>query len=101
MRDGSLAKLGAFRTFYGTSGPDGLAVDRDGRLVVAHASLGAAFVVETDGSVSHVIRSPVGGSITNIAFRPGSSELLLTESDSGSVLIATLPAGGARLYSHQ
>jgi gluconolactonase len=100
QRDGALSKVGAFRTFYGTSGPDGLALDSEGRLVVAHASLGAAFVLSPRGEVTHVIRSPVGATVTNVAFRPGSSELVMTESQTGTVLVATLPAPGARLFSH-
>jgi hydroxymethylglutaryl-CoA lyase len=40
LPDGSVSKMGAFRTFFGTSGPDGLAATADGGLVVAHASLG-------------------------------------------------------------
>ncbi|MGL4287673.1 MAG: SMP-30/gluconolactonase/LRE family protein, partial [Phreatobacter sp.] len=31
LADGSVSKVGAFRTFFGTSGPDGLAVDQDNR----------------------------------------------------------------------
>ena len=46
LADGSISKVGAFRTFFGASGPDGMAVDVDNRLVVAHASLGGAFVLQ-------------------------------------------------------
>ena len=49
LADGSISKVGAFRTFFGTSGPDGLAVSQDGTLVVAHASLGGAFVLKSHG----------------------------------------------------
>lgn len=98
--DGSMTKVGAFRTFYGVSGPDGLAIDSDNRLVVAHASLGAAFVLDARGAVTHIVRSPTGGTITNVAYRPGTSELVLTESQTGTVLVATMPSPGAALYSH-
>ncbi|OZI16586.1 SMP-30/gluconolactonase/LRE family protein [Bordetella genomosp. 7] len=100
LADGSLSKVGAFRTFFGTSGPDGLAVDQDGRLVVAHASLGGAFVLNPRGEVTHFVRSPAGGTVTNVAFRPGTSTLVMTESQTGTVLTATLPAAGAPLWSH-
>jgi gluconolactonase len=100
LADGSLSKVGAFRTFFGTSGPDGLAVDADNRLVVAHASLGGAFVVEANGDVTYFVRSPMGGTVTNVAFRPGTSRLVMTESGSGTVLEADLPAPGVGLYSH-
>ena len=100
LPDGSISKVGAFRTFFGTSGPDGMAVDADNRLVVAHASLGGAFVMNARGEVTHFIQSPAGQTITNVAFRPGTNELVLTDSEQGTVLVAQLPTAGAPLFSH-
>lgn len=100
LPDGSLSKVGALQTFFGTSGPDGLAVTDDGGLVVAHASLGGAFVLNARGEVTHVVRSPAGQTVTNVAFRPGTRQLVLTDSATGSVLEADLPVGGAPLFSH-
>ena len=100
LPDGSVSKVGAFRTFFGASGPDGLAMDAGGRLVVAHASLGGAFVVNPKGEVTHFVKSPVGTTVTNVAFRPGTSTLVLTESATGSILEAALPGIGQGLYSH-
>ncbi len=100
MPDGSITKVQAFRTFFGASGPDGLAATGDGGIVAAHPSLGHAFVMNAAGEVTHVVRSPVGHNVTNIAFRPGTSELVMTESSSGTVLQATLPVRGAALFSH-
>lgn len=101
LPDGSVSKVGVFRSFFGTSGPDGLAVDVDNRLVVAHASLGGAFVLNSRGEVTHFVRSPTGNTITNVAFRPGSDQLVMTDSERGVVLTATLPCKGAPLFSHQ
>ena len=100
MADGSLSKVGAFQTFFGSSGPDGLAVDADNRLLVAHASLGSVFVLSPGGEVTHRVRSPAGQTLTNLAFRPGTQELVMTDSATGSVLVADLPSAGAPLYSH-
>jgi len=103
LPDGSVSKAGAFQTFFGNSGPDGLAMDVGGRLVVAYASLGGAFVLDAQGWCTHFVRSPIGlhgGTVTNIAFRPGTNQLVLTESGSGTVLVADLPAAGAPLFSH-
>lgn len=101
LPDGSVSKVGIFRSFFGTSGPDGLAVDADNRLVVAHASLGGAFVLNPRGEVTHFVRSPTGNTITNMAFRPGSHELVMTDSEQGVVLTATLPGMATPLFSHQ
>lgn len=100
LADGSLSKVGAFQTFFGTSGPDGLALDEKNALVVAHASLGGAFVLNPRGEVTHFVRSPVGSTVTNIAFRPGTRQLVMTESQTGSILQAELPDAGNPLYSH-
>jgi gluconolactonase len=100
LPDGSISKMGAFQTFFGISGPDGLALAADGSLVVAHASLGGAFVLNARGEVTHFVRSPAGQTVTNLAFRPGTRELVMTESATGSVLTAQLPMAGAPLFSH-
>lgn len=101
LPDGSTTKVGAFRTFFGTSGPDGLAVDVDNRLIVAHASLGGAFVLNARGEVTHFVKSPSGFATTNVAYRPGTRQLVMTDSDTGSILEADLPAVGASLFSHR
>jgi gluconolactonase len=100
LADGSISKVGVLRTFFGTSGPDGVAVDVDNRLVVAHASLGGAFVLNARGEVTHFVRSSRGSTVTNVAYRPGTSKLVMTESETGSILEADMPAAGAPLYSH-
>ncbi len=100
LADGSVSKVGALRTFFGTSGPDGMAVDVDNRLVVAHASLGGAFVINARGEVTHFVKTAAGSTVTNVAYRPGTSRIVLTESETGTILEADLPAPGAPLYSH-
>ncbi|HEY2628787.1 MAG TPA: SMP-30/gluconolactonase/LRE family protein [Usitatibacter sp.] len=100
LADGSVSKVGAFRTFFGTSGPDGMAVDANNGLVVAHASLGGAFLCNARGEVTHFVKSPEGSLVTNVAFRPGTSKLVMTESDTGAILEADLPVAGAPLFSH-
>lgn len=93
LADGSISKMGVLQSFFGTAGPDGLAIDRHGRLLVAHASLGGVFVLNALGEVTHFLRSPLPSSaVTNVACRPGQDEVVMTESMSGSVLVAPLPA---------
>ncbi|QFZ87695.1 SMP-30/gluconolactonase/LRE family protein [Variovorax paradoxus] len=98
LADGSVSKMGAFQTFFGISGPDGLASTADGGLVVAHASLGGAFVLNPRGEVTHFVRSPTGQTITNVAFRPDTTELVMTDSATGSLLQATLPVGTSKHF---
>lgn len=100
LADGTTSKMGAFRTFFGASGPDGMAVDSENRLVVAHASLGGAFVVDARGEVTHFVRSLAGSTVTNVAYRPGTSKMVLTESETGTILEAEMPSPGLELWSH-
>jgi gluconolactonase len=99
MKDGSVAKVGRFCTLFGTSGPDGLAMDTDGRLLVAHASLGNAFVYAHNGECVARIASCAGPTCTNLTFAPSSGEVFITESATGTVLVASLEIGDASLAS--
>lgn len=100
MADGTISKVAAFQTFFGTSGPDGLAVDVSNGITMAHGSLGGAFVMTARGEISHYLRSEAGSMVTNLAFQPGTTRLVITESESGSILQAGLPHAGAPLFSH-
>ena len=89
LDDGSTSKVGRFAQFYGVSGPDGLTMDRDGNLFVAHASLGAVFVLNPHGEGIAKIESCAGRTITNVTFGgPHHSSVFITDSSTGSVLTA-------------
>jgi gluconolactonase len=98
LPDGSVSKVSAFFTSHGPSGPDGLAVDVSGRLIVANPGLGCAWVLNHRAEPVLVVRSPLGASLTNVAF--GGAErrtLYCTESTSGSVLRVELEVAGVAL----
>jgi gluconolactonase len=99
LSDGSTAKVGRFASFHGTSGPDGLAADEKGNILVAHASLGAVFVLNPQGYVIAQINSCRGTTTTNMTFGGKESRtLFITESATGSVLVANWPNSGVSLY---
>src|SRR5690606_8402138 len=98
--DGAVNKVGTFQTFFGASGPDGLAVDVEGGISVGHASLKGVFRLNAAGEITHYVRSPIGATVTNIAFRPGTRKLVIVESQTGTLLEADMPADGLALYSH-
>ncbi len=87
MRDGGVTKVGRFASFHGTSGPDGLAMDPAGNLLVAHASLRAVFVLGPQGEPLARMPSCRGGTVTNLAFRAAGT-VFMTESETGSILRA-------------
>jgi gluconolactonase len=99
LDDGSVSKVGAFFTSYGPSGPDGLAVDTQGRVLVANPGLGYVWVLNHRAEPVWVFRSPLGTSVTNLAFGgPDRQTLFCTESVSGSILRAGLDVPGLPIY---
>jgi gluconolactonase len=99
LEDGSVAKVSAFFDSYGPSGPDGLAMDVAGRLIVANPGLGYAWVLNHRAEPELVLRSCTGASLTNVAFGGEDRKTLYcTESVSGTVLRATLDQPGLPLH---
>lgn len=99
LEDGSVSKVSAFFTSYGPSGPDGLAVDETGRVIVANPGLGVAWVLNHRAEPEIVLRSCAGMSLTNVAFGgPDRKTLYCTESVTGTVLRATLDQAGLPLH---
>ena len=99
LDDGSVAKVGQFFTSYGPSGPDGLAVDQQGRVIVANPGLGYAWVLNHRAEPVVVLRSTEGMSLTNLAFGgAGRTTLYCTESVSGSILRAELDVAGLTVH---
>ncbi|MDP6804780.1 MAG: SMP-30/gluconolactonase/LRE family protein [Rhodospirillales bacterium] len=101
-----LASVGTSRvgTFIqlsgGIGGPDGLALDVEGGIIVAQLGIG---VVRFDslGRPTHLIELAAGRRCTNIAFGgPENRHLFITESETGSILRAELPVPGRTMYSH-
>jgi len=91
MKDGSVSKVGRFCSMFGPSGPDGMTVDKDGRLFVAHASLGHVFVFAPNGECIARIKSCAGQSCTNVAIGGAKRDrLYITESVTGTVLVADI-----------
>jgi gluconolactonase len=98
LPDGSVAKVSQFFTSYGPSGPDGLAVDAEGRLLVANPGLGYVWVLNTRAEPQLVLRGAPGASITNLAFGgAGRKTLYVTDSTHGTVLRAEPGAAGLAL----
>lgn len=99
MADGSVTKVGQFFTSRGPSGPDGLAVDEAGRLIVANPGLGVAWVLDAMAQPVEVLRSTVGTSVTNVAYGgPDRRTAFFTESVSGSILWTAMDSPGMRLH---
>ena len=76
MIDGGVSKVGlAIQLSGGLGGPDGMALDAEGGLVVAHIGLGV-WRFDALGRPTHFI-DPPGRFVTNIAFK--GTQLYMTE----------------------
>ncbi|HZP92143.1 MAG TPA: SMP-30/gluconolactonase/LRE family protein [Burkholderiales bacterium] len=100
-RGGGVAKVGMFIQLSGGGGPDGLALDDEGRLAIAHVAMGSVWVFDRIGEPVYRIRSCMGTHTTNVAFGwPDRKTLYITESESGTILRAELDVPGKAMYSH-
>jgi gluconolactonase len=100
--DGSVTKASVFSHLHGgPSGPDGMALDAGGNVLVAHAGFGTVWRLSPRAEPLDRIASCAGDATTNLAFggERGRS-LFITESATGSILRAELEVEGASLYSH-
>jgi len=98
MPDGGVSKVGLFVQLSGGTGPDGLTIDSEDGVVVAHVGLGSVWVFDAHGEPRWRIRSPEGRLTTNVAYGgPGDRRLYITESATGSILTADLPVPGRAL----
>lgn len=99
LPDGSVAKVSQFFTSYGPSGPDGLAVDAQGRLLVANPGLGYVWVLNGRAEPVEVLRGAPGSSTTNLAFGGADRRTLyVTDSTHGNILRAPMEAAGLALH---
>ncbi len=95
MKDRSVSKVGRFCSMFGPSGPDGITMDKAGRLFVAHASLGHVFVFAPNGELIARIKSSAGPTCTNVAIGGTNGDrLYITESATGSILVADISGLG-------
>jgi gluconolactonase len=102
LADGSVSKVGQFFTSYGPSGPDGLAMDESGRLLVANPGLAYVWVLSHRAEPEEVLTGPAGASVTNLAF--GGSErktVFCTDSTHGDILKADMASPGCTLHMTQ
>lgn len=102
-QDGTATKVGIYiQLSGGWGGPDGLALDDEGNLAVAHVGLGSVWIFDRHGEPLYRVRSCAGMHTTNVAYGgSGNRTLYITESASGKILCADLPTPGKLMYSHR
>jgi gluconolactonase len=95
-------KAGVFLQLSGgLAGPDGMAMDEGGNLLVAHSGLATVWMFNHLGEPLARIRSCAGIRTTNLAYGGNDRKtLFITESEQGVILRAELAVAGCAMYAH-
>lgn len=96
--DGTVVRMGVQIQLSGGRGPDGLALDQQGGLAVAHPDMGAVWIFDHRGEPQYRVQSCASDVVTNVAYFDDS--VYITDSGSGSILTARVPTAGRILFSH-
>lgn len=98
MADGGVTKVGTWiQLSGGLAGPDGLALDVEGGLAVAHPGTGV-WRFDQLGRPTHYIDASSGSFTTNIAFGGQTHHsLYVTDAERGHILCAELPVAGKQV----
>jgi gluconolactonase len=101
MADGQASKVGLFiQLSGGIAGPDGLALDEDGGLLVCQVGIGV-LRFDNMGVLTHVVRSPTGVLWANLAFGgEDQKSLFLVDSTGGAIHTVHMPFAGVSMFSH-
>jgi gluconolactonase len=82
-------------------GPDGLAMDTAGNLVIAHAYHGAIWLYDRDAAPLYYLKSPRDKMTTNVAYGGAENKTLyIVESERCAISRVTLPIAGQPMFSH-
>ncbi len=100
--DASVGRVGIFIQLSGGTGPDGMAMDSEGNLAICHVGMGSVWLFSKFGRPLHELPSCAGHATTNAAYGgPDGKSLYITESETGTVIVAQVPVAGLTLFSHQ
>ncbi len=95
-----ISKVGLFVQLY-CAGPDGMALDEEGNVLVAHAGVGIVWGFTKRGEPLYQVKSCRGEMVTNIAYGGADRKTLyIVDSKAGHILTARMPVAGKLMYSH-
>ena len=98
---GNVAERTVWATTYEPSGADGMALDSEGNLFVAHFNGSAVDIFNASGVMTGKIDSP-GAQVTNCAFGGDDGKtLMITEVTTGSVYRTRVDVPGLELYDNR
>ncbi len=84
-----------------SAGPDGLALDEDGNLAVAHPTAGVVRLYSRYAEELAIVKTCKGRGTANIAYGgEDNRNIYITEQESSCILVARMPKPGKRMFSH-
>lgn len=96
-----LGRVGVHVYLSGGLGPDGMAIDVEGRIAVAHPGSGNVWVFDRRGEPVWRVRCCEGEFATNVAYGGADMKsLYVTEVNSGTVQVVELDVPGHPMFSH-
>jgi gluconolactonase len=99
-KSGYINRVGLFVQLF-SPGPDGMAVDIEGNILVAHPGNGTVWGFSKRGVPVFEVRSCGGEALTNMAYGgEDMKSLYITDSRAHHILVARMPVAGKRMYSH-
>jgi gluconolactonase len=97
---GGISKVGLFVQLF-SPGPDGLALDEEGNVVVTHPGLGLVWLFSKRGEPLYQVKSCAGEMTTNIAYGGADRKTLyIVDSAEANLLTARMPVAGKLMHSH-
>lgn len=101
LPDGRITRVQNFIQLSGGAGPDGLAMDAQGGVAVAHPQMGAVWLFDAKGEPTLRVNLCRGHHGTNLAFGgPEGRRLYVTESETETIQVVDLPVRGTPMFSH-
>lgn len=99
LSDGSISKTGQFFTSYGPSGPDGLAINELGHLLIANPGLAYIWILNQLAEPIEILKGVSGTSLTNLTFGGlDRKTLYCTDSTNGQIMKALVTHAGAPIH---
>jgi gluconolactonase len=99
--DGTVVRMGLQIQLSGGRGPDGMAIDENDGLAVAHPDMGAVWVFNHRGEPTFRVQTCKSDVLTNLCYGgPDRKTMFITDAGSGCILTARVPVAGRVLYSH-
>lgn len=99
--DGTVVRMGVQIQLSGGRGPDGMALDESGGLLVAHPDMGAVWGFDHRGEPKLRVQTCKSDILTNVCFGGADRRTIyITDSGAGAILTARVPTAGERLFSH-